>query len=67
MLTSFNSHLPLCSIVTSFCEEGDLFHRIRNRAKSKEYFSESEVMDMFVQVHTKQIVKISGGHIGTDK
>jgi len=31
-------------------QEGDLFHRIRNRAKAKEYFNENEVMDMFVQV-----------------
>jgi len=31
-------------------QEGDLFHRIRDRAKAKQYFSESEVMDMFVQV-----------------
>jgi len=52
----------LC-IVTSFCEEGDLFHRIRSRAKAKEYFSENEVMDMFVQIasalmfiHSKRIL-----------
>ncbi|KAF5836952.1 kinase-like domain-containing protein [Dunaliella salina] len=42
----------LC-IVTSFCEEGDLFHRIRSRAKAKEYFSENEIMDMFVQHHAR--------------
>jgi hypothetical protein len=39
----------LC-IVTSFCEEGDLFTRIRKKAAAKEYFTEEEVMNMFVQV-----------------
>lgn len=39
----------LC-IVTSFCEEGDLFRRIRDKAKKNELFAESEVMDMFIQV-----------------
>lgn len=39
----------LC-IVTSFCEEGDLFRRIRDKAKKNELFAENEVMDMFIQV-----------------
>lgn len=41
----------LC-IVTSFCEEGDLFNRIRKKATQKEFFREDEVMNMFVQVGT---------------
>ncbi len=41
----------LC-IVTSFCEEGDLFNRIRKKVTQKEYFREDEVMNMFVQVGT---------------
>ncbi|GFR44592.1 hypothetical protein Agub_g5870 [Astrephomene gubernaculifera] len=52
----------LC-IVTSFCEEGDLFTRIRKKASHKEYFSEEEVMNMFVQIasaisyiHSKRIL-----------
>ncbi len=39
----------LC-IVTSFCEEGELHKLIRERAKADAYFSENEVMNMFVQV-----------------
>ncbi|GIL79309.1 hypothetical protein Vretimale_16509 [Volvox reticuliferus] len=52
----------LC-IVTSFCEEGDLFTRIRKKAAQKEYFTEEEVMNMFVQIasaisyiHSKRIL-----------
>jgi hypothetical protein len=40
----------LC-IVTSFCEDGDLFTRIRKRQQANnQLFTEDEVMDMFVQV-----------------
>lgn len=39
----------LC-IVTSFCEEGDLFNKIRKRSAANQLFTENEVMDMFVQV-----------------
>ncbi|GLC74270.1 hypothetical protein PLESTF_001483200 [Pleodorina starrii] len=52
----------LC-IVTSFCEEGDLFTRIRKKASQKEYFTEEEVMNMFVQIasaisyiHSKRVL-----------
>ncbi|KAG2448901.1 hypothetical protein HYH02_006249 [Chlamydomonas schloesseri] len=52
----------LC-IVTSFCEEGDLFNRIRKKAAAKEYFTEDEVMNMFVQIasaisyiHSKRVL-----------
>ncbi|GIL57802.1 hypothetical protein Vafri_13045 [Volvox africanus] len=52
----------LC-IVTSFCEEGDLFTRIRKKVAQKEYFTEDEVMNMFVQIasaisyiHSKRIL-----------
>ncbi|KXZ47617.1 hypothetical protein GPECTOR_34g776 [Gonium pectorale] len=52
----------LC-IVTSFCEEGDLFTRIRKKASQKEYFTEQEVMNMFVQIasaisyiHSKRVL-----------
>ncbi len=41
----------LC-IVTSFCEEGDLFKRIRDKAAHNEMFQEEEIMDMFIQVCT---------------
>ncbi len=39
----------LC-IATTFCEEGDLFTRIRQRQQANQFFNENEVMDMFVQV-----------------
>lgn len=42
----------LC-IITTFCEEGDLFNKIRNKANQKQYFTENEIMDMFVQVRQK--------------
>uniref|UniRef100_A0A7S0R2F9 non-specific serine/threonine protein kinase n=1 Tax=Chlamydomonas leiostraca TaxID=1034604 RepID=A0A7S0R2F9_9CHLO len=52
----------LC-IVTSFCEEGDLFNKIRKRAAGNQLFTEEEVMDMFVQIaaglmhiHSKRIL-----------
>ncbi len=45
----------LC-IVTAFCEEGDLFNRIREKDKAKENFSENEVMDMFIQVRQEVCV-----------
>ncbi|PNH02758.1 Serine/threonine-protein kinase Nek4 [Tetrabaena socialis] len=52
----------LC-IVTSFCEEGDLFTLIRKKAAQKEYFTEEEVMDIFVQtadavsfIHSKRVL-----------
>ena len=38
------------NIVTSFCEEGDLFGKIQQRANNKTMFSEEEVMDMFIMV-----------------
>ncbi len=44
----------LC-IATTFCEEGDLFNRIRQRQQANQFFTEQEVMDMFVQVR-------AGGH-----
>lgn len=49
----------LC-IVTSFCEEGDLFTRIRKKAAQKEYFSEEEAMNMFVQVTSAWNTHLSG-------
>eukprot|EP00873_Tetraselmis_striata_P019993 jgi/Tetstr1/440257/TSEL_028608.t1 len=59
---SFLHDGSLC-IVTHFCEEGDLFTLIRNRAKKKQYFREEEVVDMFLQVamglhhiHTKRVL-----------
>eukprot|EP00193_Tetraselmis_chui_P021232 CAMPEP_0177773726 /NCGR_PEP_ID=MMETSP0491_2-20121128/13038_1 /TAXON_ID=63592 /ORGANISM="Tetraselmis chuii, Strain PLY429" /LENGTH=767 /DNA_ID=CAMNT_0019291879 /DNA_START=91 /DNA_END=2394 /DNA_ORIENTATION=+ len=59
---SFLHDGSLC-IVTHFCEEGDLFTLIRNRAKKKHYFSEEEIVDMFLQVamglhhiHTKRVL-----------
>lgn len=52
----------LC-IVTTFCEEGDLFRKIRNRSAQNTYFSEDEVMDMFIQIasslmyiHSKKVL-----------
>ncbi|KAG2485570.1 hypothetical protein HYH03_015734 [Edaphochlamys debaryana] len=52
----------LC-IVTSFCEEGDLFTKIRKKVAAKEYFTEDEVMNMFVQtasaisyIHSKRVL-----------
>lgn len=39
----------LC-IITHFCEEGDLFGKIRKRAAENKLFSEDEVMDLFIQV-----------------
>eukprot|EP00877_Chromochloris_zofingiensis_P006228 jgi/Chrzof1/1859/Cz10g23280.t1 len=39
----------LC-IVTTFCDEGDMFSRIKARAAAGQYFSESEIMDYFIQV-----------------
>lgn len=39
----------LC-IITSFCDDGDLFTKIRKKAAQKQYFNENEVMDMFLQV-----------------
>mmetsp|Transcript_23560 Transcript_23560/g.51706 ORF Transcript_23560/g.51706 Transcript_23560/m.51706 type:complete len:731 (-) Transcript_23560:30-2222(-) len=52
----------LC-IVTTFCEEGDLFNRIRKHATNNQYFTENEVMDMFIQVasallyiHSKKVL-----------
>ncbi|GAX79840.1 hypothetical protein CEUSTIGMA_g7280.t1 [Chlamydomonas eustigma] len=52
----------LC-IVTAFCEEGDLFNRIREKDKKHESFDEDEIMDMFIQIasalmyiHSKKIL-----------
>jgi hypothetical protein len=39
----------LC-IITSFCAEGDLATAIRRRAAAKAYFTEDEIMDVFIQV-----------------
>jgi serine/threonine protein kinase len=40
----------LC-IVTSFCDEGDLFNRIKKQQQSGgQLFGEDDVMDIFVQV-----------------
>lgn len=52
----------LC-IITTFCEEGDLFTKIRKKAAQKQYFTESEIMDMFLQtasavqyIHSKKVL-----------
>ncbi|KAL6753207.1 kinase-like domain-containing protein [Haematococcus lacustris] len=52
----------LC-IITTFCEEGDLFTRISKRRAANQFFSEHEIMDMFVQIasslqyiHSKRIL-----------
>lgn len=39
----------LC-IVTYFCEEGDLFNKIKARAATQQYFNEDDIMDIFIQV-----------------
>jgi hypothetical protein len=39
----------LC-IVTTFCAEGDLAGAIKRRAAAKAYFTEDEIMDVFIQV-----------------
>ena len=49
MTPPIDSDEALC-IVTAFCEEGDLFKRIRDKDVHKETFSEDEIMDMFIQV-----------------
>ena len=49
MTPLIDSDEALC-IVTAFCEEGDLFKRIRDKDVHKETFSEDEIMDMFIQV-----------------
>jgi NIMA (never in mitosis gene a)-related kinase len=50
-------------IVTSFCEEGDLFNLIRRKASKKEFFTEAHIMDMFLQtasavryIHSKKVL-----------
>eukprot|EP00798_Chlamydomonas_sp_ICE-L_P014520 gene14520-20550_t len=48
-------------IVTSFCEEGDLFARIGKASKENFTFQENEVMDMFLQ--TQNIFIARGGII----
>lgn len=42
-------------IVTSFCEDGDLFSRIRKLARQGEKFEEDEIMGIFLQVRTKAL------------
>jgi hypothetical protein len=45
----FDDEGSLC-IVTCLCEEGELATRISERRKAGQLFTESEVMDMFIQV-----------------
>ncbi|MEW5314097.1 MAG: hypothetical protein WDW38_005617 [Sanguina aurantia] len=52
----------LC-IVTYFCEEGDLFNKIKARAATQQYFNEDDIMDIFIQtamalkyIHSKKIL-----------
>eukprot|EP00878_Enallax_costatus_P045942 GHUV01055484.1.p1 GENE.GHUV01055484.1~~GHUV01055484.1.p1 ORF type:complete len:298 (+),score=87.42 GHUV01055484.1:308-1201(+) len=44
-----DSEGALC-IVTTLCEDGDVFSKIRSRKAEGKYFTEAEVMDIFVQV-----------------
>lgn len=60
---SFLDQTDALCIVTTFCEEGDLFNKIRKRATQKQYFTENEIMDMFIQtasslmyIHDKKIL-----------
>ncbi|GMH42937.1 hypothetical protein BSKO_10859 [Bryopsis sp. KO-2023] len=46
---SFMHENALC-IVTSYCENGDLFSKIRALSKEGKGFSEVEVMDIFLQI-----------------
>mmetsp|Transcript_22014 Transcript_22014/g.61099 ORF Transcript_22014/g.61099 Transcript_22014/m.61099 type:complete len:773 (+) Transcript_22014:275-2593(+) len=59
---SFLHDGALC-IVTHYCEEGDLFTLIQNHAKAKKFFSENEIMEMFLQIamglhhiHSKRVL-----------
>lgn len=47
--TFLDDHRALC-IVTTFCEEGDLFNAIKHKSQQKSSFPENEVMDMFIQI-----------------
>eukprot|EP00878_Enallax_costatus_P045997 GHUV01055558.1.p1 GENE.GHUV01055558.1~~GHUV01055558.1.p1 ORF type:complete len:181 (+),score=44.38 GHUV01055558.1:308-850(+) len=47
-----DSEGALC-IVTTLCEDGDVFSKIRSRKAEGKYFTEAEVMDIFVQVLEK--------------
>ena len=61
-------HEQALCIVTSFCEEGDVFRRIKEMQTSQlqgqqQLFRENEVMDMFIQIasallyiHSKKIL-----------
>lgn len=45
----------LC-IVTYFCEEGDLFNKIKARAATQQYFNEDDIMDIFIQARQNCII-----------
>lgn len=60
---SFLDQTDALCIVTSFCDEGDLFNKIRKRAVTKQYFIENDIMDMFIQtasalmyIHSRKIL-----------
>ncbi|KAK3269105.1 hypothetical protein CYMTET_22428 [Cymbomonas tetramitiformis] len=46
---SFLHEGALC-IVTSFCEEGDLFTRIRDNAKKQRFFPQEQIVEWFCQI-----------------
>ena len=47
---SFLDHDGALCLVTTYCEEGDLYQTIRRRAAQQQYLTENEVMDVFIQV-----------------
>jgi NIMA (never in mitosis gene a)-related kinase len=46
---SFIHNQKLC-IVMEYCENGDLYTEIKRREEKKDYYSEDEVMQTFVQI-----------------
>lgn len=49
---SFMEDQALC-IVTSYCDGGDLFSKIREYADAGQLFSEDEIMEVFLQASLK--------------